>query len=403
MTAEAHSADAVTPRRRRQNVWLEVAAIVGFWTLLAVLTAGSRVLDPFGEDPSPAAAVRAALPIFFNYYLWALLTPLIFWVSSRYTVDRTNWMSRVPLHLAIAFVVAISVDLYDDALRVAFFQRPFGRPATFDAVRALTRFFFLNELLTYAAVLAAGFAREFFLRYQARQEETRELRAHADRLQAQLSEARLQALRMQMNPHFLFNTLHAVSSLVERDPHGVRRMIARLSELLRYTLEGGSEPEVPLREEIAFLDRYLEIQRIRFQGRLEVEKEIAPEVTDALIPNLILQPIVENAVKHGASKTEGTGRVRIQARRAGNRLSVSVSDNGPGLDDDTLPQEQRGFGLRNTRERLEELYGDAFELTFVSPAEGGLIATISLPFHTTTGAHPVSRTVSPASEIEGPA
>jgi signal transduction histidine kinase len=383
MTATSDSASELSVRRGwTQNVWLEIAAIVGFWTLLAVLSAGSRVLDPFGEEPSMGAALREAVPIFLNYYLWALLTPLIFWVSSRYGVSRGNWLTRVPLHLVIAFAVAIAVDLYDDVLRVTFFQRPGGRQMSFDAYRALSRFFFLNELIIYMAVLAAGFAREFFTRYRARQEETMILRAHADRLQAQLSEARLQALRMQINPHFLFNTLHAVSSLVERDPQGVRRMLARLGELLRYTLEDGAEAEVTLRQEVDFLDRYLEIQRIRFQGRLQVEREIAPYVADALIPNLILQPIVENALKHGASKAEGMGRVEIRARREGDRLVVHVIDNGPGLQDDTLPEEQRGFGLRNTRERLEELYGDSFELSFRSPDDGGLIATISLPFHT---------------------
>lgn len=383
MTAESTFASELSPERPwRHNVWLEIAAIMGFWTLLAVLSAGSRVLDPFGEEPSMAAAVREAVPIFLNYYLWALVTPLIFWVSSRYSVNRDNWIRRVPLHLAIAFAVAIAVDLYDDAIRVTFFQNPGRRPMTFDALRALSRFYFLNELIIYMAVLAVGVAREFFIRYQARQEETLALRAHADRLQAQLSEARLQALRMQVNPHFLFNTLHAVSSLVERDPQGVRRMLARLGELLRYTLEDGSEAEVTLRQEIDFLDRYLEIQRIRFQGRLQVDKDIAPDVTDALIPNLILQPIVENAVKHGASEAVDMGRVEIRARRSGDRLVVNVIDNGPGLEDDTLPEQQRGFGLRNTRERLEELYGDAFELSFRSPDDGGLVATISLPFHT---------------------
>lgn len=361
---------------------MEAAAIVGFWTLLAILTAGSRVLDPFGEELSSSAAIREILPVFLNYYLWALLTPLIFWMSSRFSVDRENWFRRVPLHLAAAFVMAIAVDLYDDALRVTFFQRPGGRPVNFDAMRALTRFWFLNELITYMAVLAAGFAREFFIRYQARQEEAIQLKAHADRLQAQLSEARLQALRMQINPHFLFNTLHAVSSLVERDPQGVRRMLARLGELLRYTLEDGSEPEVRLRQEITFLDRYLEIQQIRFQGRLEVEKDIPSDIVDALVPNLILQPIVENAIKHGAAKAEGVGRVQIWARRKGDRLVVSVADNGPGLEGDFLPEDQRGFGLRNTRERLEELYGESFKLSFRSPDEGGLVAEISLPFHT---------------------
>ena len=150
----------------------------------------------------------------------------------------------------------------------------------------------------YLAVLAAGFAREYFVRDQIRQRQAVEL-------QAQLADARLSALRMQINPHFLFNTLHAISALVDRDPAGVRRMIARLSELLRMTIDRQAADEVPLREELAFLRRYIEIMEIRFQGALHVSTKVDNETLDALVPNLILQPIVENALEHGVSRRNG--------------------------------------------------------------------------------------------------
>jgi sensor histidine kinase YesM len=193
-------------------------------------------------------------------------------------------------------------------------------------------------------------------------------------------EARLTALQTQLNPHFLFNTLHAISSLVERDPRGVRRMIARLSELLRLTLERTEQQEVPLEQELAFLQRYLEIMQIRFQGSLEVETQVDPVVNEALVPTLILQPLVENAVKHGVSKVDGGGRIAVSARREGDRLVLSVRDNGPGLDGTDATES--GLGLRNTRARLEHLYGAAQSLTLSALPDGGLIAEVRLPFHT---------------------
>jgi sensor histidine kinase YesM len=214
--------------------------------------------------------------------------------------------------------------------------------------------------------------------------EAARLREEAVGLEARLADARLHALRMQMNPHFLFNTLHAVSSLVERDPVGVRRMIARLSELLRYTLEGSGSQEVTLREELDFLRRYLEIQQIRFQGRLDVMEFIDEDTLDAQLPSMILQPLVENAVKHGVNMIEGSGRIELRARQVDGMLVVSIHDNGPGIE--ALPPEplssSDGVGLRNTRERLEMLYGGGDRLSLEQSPLGGLIAKIRVPFHT---------------------
>jgi LytS/YehU family sensor histidine kinase len=159
-------------------------------------------------------------------------------------------------------------------------------------------------------------------------------------------------------------------------------MIARLSELLRYSLEEATEREVPLEQELIFLDRYLEIMRIRFQGRLEVIIEIDPGVTGALVPNLILQPLVENAVKHGVNKVDDSGRIEIRARRDGERVVLTVRDNGPGLAGVDVPPEE-GVGLRNTRARLAQLYGAAQSVTLRDAPGGGLVAEIIVPFHTT--------------------
>jgi LytS/YehU family sensor histidine kinase len=234
-------------------------------------------------------------------------------------------------------------------------------------------------MIVYAGIVAAGVAREYSLRYRARQDEATRLQAETAQLRAQLAEARLSALRSQIDPHFLFNTLNAVSALVERDPRGVRRMIARLSELLRHSLEGAGDAEITLRKEMEFVERYLEIMRIRFQGTLDVETEVDGEVLDALVPNLILQPLVENAVKHGVSRMKEGGRIHIAAWRDDGHVRLCVRDNGPGMNGGA-PRE--GVGVRNTRERLAQLYGGEQELALVPAEGGGVEARVSLPFHT---------------------
>ncbi len=360
--------------------WVEVLVIWAFWTFLAVLVVTGRLLDPRWADRGASLLQRQVLYIFSEYYTWALLTPAIFWLSRKLAFDRPRWLGRLLLHLLIGLGVALAMEVWVDYLYFYVYQLPHRRVIRFDLFMGIRRFWFINELVTYFAVLAAGFARDYFIRYQQRQQEAAQLRAQAADLQARLTEARLRALRMQLNPHFLFNTLHAISALVERDPKGVRHMIARLSELLRYTLDESTAQEVPLAQELRFLEGYLDIQQIRFQGRLEVRQEIDPEVQDALVPNLILQPLVENAIKHGVSRLETVGRITLRAWREGDRLCLCVCDNGPGLSEDG--QWQEGLGLRNTRARLAGLYGEAYRLELREPPEGGLEVCIQLPYHT---------------------
>jgi two-component system LytT family sensor kinase len=357
----------------------EITLIFAFWTFLATLSAVNRLLDPRGLNIRPMSATGPITLAYIESWIWAAFTPLIFWLSSWSSArTRSSWM-RIPLLLLVGVGIAIIIYTLLDGARflvidqtVAAVGRRGGRVprSAFSPFRELGRFRFLNQLLVYLAVLAAGYARVFFLRDQRRQRQ-------AAQLQAQLAEARLDALRMQINPHFLFNTLHAVSALVERDPGGVRRMIARLSELLRHTIESHATDEVPLRDELAFLRRYIEIMEIRFQGRLQIEQAIDDDTLDAMVPNLVLQPIVENALEHGVNRATGAGRVRIAARRDGSRLLLTVRDNGPGLD----AKNESGVGLANTRARLEQLYGDAASLNLTAADGGGVIAEIALPYH----------------------
>lgn len=358
---------------------------VGFWLILGVLTVVRRAVQPWRSEGLPAGDVIVTLS---EYGLWALLTPLVFWLARRYQIERDGWARRLASHLAVGVAVAVVMEFVTrGVLRPLLIPDLAGDRPPWTLGGALFQLWFLDELIVYVAVLAAGFARDALLRLRARQAEADRLLADRARLEAQLVEARLSALQTQLNPHFLFNTLNAVSALVERDPAGVRTMIARLSSLLRRVLESDGAQLVPLREEVAFLRDYLDVQRVRFQGRLEVEEAFAPGTLDALVPPLLLQPLVENAVGHGVSRIEeGGGVIRLAARRDGDWLVLTVEDNGPGLDAATDRTDARtGVGLPNTRARLDALYDEAGALTLTPGAEGGVVAEVSLPFRTAAG------------------
>jgi len=346
----------------------ELLLIFVFWTALATLSAVNQLLDPRGYSfrfMSPAGSIAMA---YIESWLWALFTPPIFSLTSRLSLTRSRWLVRIPLLILIGLAVSLIIYFILGYARSEIFEVQRRGVAGFMPLREIGRFRFANQFLVYGAVLAAGFAREYFLRDQERRRESAEL-------QAQLAEARLDALRAQINPHFLFNTLNAIAALVERDPAGVRRMIARLGELLRHTIDSRGAAMVPLRDEIDFLRRYIEIMEIRFRGRLRVEMHFDPATLDVRVPSLILQPIVENALEHGASRSVGEGVIEIASRRDGDRMIVSVRDNGPGVGEEGAA----GVGLANTRARLEQLYGARASLSLDSAPGTGAIATLTFP------------------------
>jgi len=374
-----HAADPHTERVPLSRG--DYVLILAFWTFFALLTAASALLDPRGRFGQPAPHAGQVLIAFVQSYLWAALTPLIFWLVARIGLGRHPQLRRVLLLFAAGLATAILVDVVLAYLRFQVLPPPSGRRFNSPSLgpwEGIRRLWFLDDLLMFTGVLAAGFAREYSLRLRARQEEAVRLQAEAARLSSQLAESRLAALRTQLDPHFLFNTLHAVSALVTSDPRGVRRMIALLGELLRRSLEGAREPEVPLREELDFVGRYLEIMQIRFQGKLQVTTHVDPDALEGLLPNLILQPLVENAIKHGMGDAAEEGAIAIRARVADADLLLAVEDSGPGVHGPLT----EGLGIGNTRERLAAMYGTAQSLTFGPGAKGGFRVELRLPYHT---------------------
>jgi len=289
----------------------------------------------------------------------------IFYLARRYRLDTRRWAGPLAIHISAALffsVVHLACMLYVRSL----LWTDAGKPPTISWTSFAQRQYLMQLdwlLMTYSAIIGLSYALDYRRESQARaiKEAT---------LETRLVEARLKTLQAELHPHFLFNTLHAISTLVHTSPDAADRMISRLSDLLRLTFDGTGAPAVSLQEELEFLQKYLEIEQIRFQDRLSVLYDVDSETLDAEVPRLILQPLVENAIKHGVSPRSGRGLIQISSRVRDNALWIEVRDNGVGLDGQARSRLHTGVGLSNTRARLECLYGTAHSLEFSEGSEG---------------------------------
>jgi sensor histidine kinase YesM len=237
--------------------------------------------------------------------------------------------------------------------------------------RTFVVYFHIN-LLTYWAILGIGYGREYYRKFRERE-------VRAAQLRTQLTQAQLQSLKMQLHPHFLFNTFNTISSLMHKNVDDADRVLALLGDLLRYSLHNVGVQEVTLREEIDFLQRYLEIEQTRFENRLRVRISVEPEVLDYKVPNLILQPLVENAIRYAVAPRASGGSIEISARQVIGSLKISVVDDGPGLPEGYTLPDREGVGLRNSRERLEQLYGENHRFILSNKSPRGLEVAIVIP------------------------
>ncbi|MCP5110047.1 MAG: histidine kinase, partial [bacterium] len=302
-------------------------------------------------------------------YLWALATPFILVICRRFPLTTRGWWRNGVFHLLAAIACASLIKLVWDftALRLVMPHKVPGDLA--DVAKSLVSTLDYG-ILNYSLVLLCHNAVDYYRRYEAGRRKTAEL-------EAQLATARLDALRMQLHPHFLFNSLHAISELVHEDPQTAERMIARLSEFLRLTIEHDSNSEVSLRQELDFLERYLEIEKLRFEDRLQIDFQIDPMALGARVPNLILQPLVENALRHGLARRVDGGLLWVRCERENGNLWMRVADNGPGVDAGGSGVEE-GVGLGNTRRRLEQLYGAEQRLEVANLDRGGFEVAIRI-------------------------
>jgi two-component system LytT family sensor kinase len=357
--------------RRRSWLWRAGALIVGA-TGLGLLF-GSRTYLLYNAYPDNAISlVDAMVPSVTDWFLWAPLVPAIVWAARRFPIEASTWRRAIALHLVLgtgAALIKFGIDVWAGGVLPWVPARGFSRAAfVFDLY---------PNALTYWVLLVAVHALDYGRRLR-----DRELRA--SQLEAALARVQLQVLRMQLQPHFLFNTLNAVTTLMHRDVDAAERMLVRLSDLLRLTIEKIGVQDVSLREEVEFLQSYLAIEETRFQDRLTVLLQVGPEVMDARVPHLILQPLVENSIRHGVEKRSNPGRIEVAAARRNGLLELSVTDEGPGLPDGFVASTSKGLGLRNVRERLRRLYGPNHELEVSNRAGGGVLARMTLPFSTTS-------------------
>jgi two-component system, LytTR family, sensor kinase len=367
--------------RMRMGVW---AVSLAFWWAVFGLMFAAR--DRFwaaalgNETIAWIDAVRQGL---LQSCMGMVLILVAFWIAKRFPLELRSWRRNVLLHVAIgAVVIPANVLLLHGAYRLASPEQP----ATATLVRTFVSVF-PGWSLMYATMLGMGYGIQYFYRYRDR-------RLRASQLETQLARARLQALNMQLHPHFLFNTLNSISALMHRDVRAADRTLSRLEDLLRLTLSKSAAQEVPLRDEIEILEPYLEIEQTRFGDRLTVEWAVEPQLLDAVVPQLVLQPLVENAIKHGIAPRSSPGRIRISAQEVAGMLELEVSDNGPGLAGESRPNPRFGgaasrpapqdrggcgVGLANTRARLKQLYPREHQLVLGDRPGGGARVHLRIP------------------------
>lgn len=354
--------------------------MVLIWTVVGLFFFTQDLSRKFyAGDPTPWW--RYLISWLLGVWLAAATTPIAVWLGRRWPIERRSWLPRVVLHLACSLgFAAIQVVVVSALAPYIGFVGALPSTRFLDTLPVLAVVSFHNDVVSYWIILGILYGMDYYRRYQERAKQALRLELRASELETQLTRARLDALKMQLQPHFLFNTMNAITVLVrqQRGPEA-EETIARLCDLLRFVLDDALAQEVPLRRELEYLGLYLSIEQLRFADRLQVAIDADPAILDAAVPHMSLQPIVENAVRHGVGASEAGGTIRLTASRVADDLVVEVTDDGPGLP----PAEpaRRGIGLDNTRARLRQLYGDRASLSIANREVTGAVVTVVVPYH----------------------
>ncbi len=349
---------------RQRNLRLQTVLVLGGWTAFGLFSF-SQVLAYNAVSGAPPLPWRPLLLVSLaSAWTWAALTPAALWVAARLRFDPHQRARSLVLHGLAGLCFVLLSTIIDRGVSLLLSHSPLRPFLTSLLYR------FDSRLLAYLCIVTVSQAARYALLFR-----DRELRSAE--LQAQLARAELQLLKMQLQPHFLFNALNTIAELAHDDPNSADRLIARLGHLLRLSLEQAGHQVVPFRQELQILEAYLDIEQARFNDRLEVRLDVPADVLDAGVPALLLQPLVENAIRHGTSPCSGRGVIEIGASPEGDRLVVTIRDSGLGFPVGGFIRE--GLGLRNTRERLRQLYGAQHAFVLANHPDGGAVVTIALP------------------------
>jgi two-component system, LytTR family, sensor kinase len=364
--------------------WFRVFVFIGILSVTAVLYTVELTLQYINLYNVVEIPLVPIISRELSYwYSWGLFLPVIFWLCRRYRIDSQRWLKHSVVHIFAAVIISvahlfvyISVVWFLENLILDSFEPPGDVSWITSILRGIAVMSLQARYLVYWVILFIYHAVYYYKR--AKDNEVR-----SSLLEAKLMEAKLEALKMQIHPHFLFNTLHSISSLMHKDLKAADTMISKLGDFLRMTLDRSEVQELPLKEELELLERYVEIEQIRFGDRLRVEYRIDPVLLDAYVPNLIFQPLVENAIAHGISTKPG-GEIVISGKRKGDYLHLSVTDNGRGMpvSEHIRFRFKQGIGLSNTQERLQQLYDGNHVFTIVSNEKSGFSVKLQIPYRT---------------------
>ncbi|MGH7516450.1 MAG: sensor histidine kinase [Gemmatimonadales bacterium] len=377
----------MTPGPR--NPWLgELTVSLGLWTLVAIMFTGHNYLT-FTADGRPISFLHALWWSVAEWYTWVLLTPFVVRAARRYRPAVGTLVRSLVTLTAVGVLVATAqitleyladhVAVFvsgDPSLTVGVWLSGGARGAALDLGYFVPRKIGFS-FVTYWAVVVAAMAFEYYRLF-------RERAVHAAGLEAALASAQLRALQAQLQPHFLFNTLNTIASLIAEDPRAAEEVVESLSDLLRAALHEAGRPEIALARELELLDQYLAIQETRFRGRLRVRRVLDPEASRAAVPPMVLQPLAENAIRHGTALRGAGGTLTVRTTRVAEMVELVIEDDGPGFDA-AGGAPRTGVGIANTRARLERLYGAAGQLEVDNRPGGGAFARVRLPFRVWTG------------------